>query len=91
MAGFHYIKKWFTHFDLLLTHGPKLSITQCRELKTNRSDTRIQGGSTRSTTITRDEAYAIVEEAIRSGDTYVAMSLLIRFWFNLRGGDVDGE
>lgn len=86
-----FIKKWFTHWGLALAHGVKLGDADCARIKGIRSAMRIQNAPARSSFITREQVNAIVAEADRTGARHVALSLLFRFEFMLRGVDVYGE
>lgn len=87
----HYIKKWFTHFGLILSHGVKLKVPGCIEVKSIRSEMRIRNPAPRYQTATRAEIEAIVAEADRRGADWLALAVLIRFEFVLRGVDVYGH
>ncbi|GLO70288.1 hypothetical protein MACH17_18050 [Phaeobacter inhibens] len=87
----HYIKKWFTHWGLVNSHGIKIGELKCRELKIIREEMRLKNPASRSTCISRDQVNAVVAEADKRGQCHVSLSVLIRFEFMLRGVDVVGQ
>jgi hypothetical protein len=87
----HYISSWFRHFGLILTHGSKLGIRQCRELKEVRGDMRIKTPPRRQKFITRDQVEQVVAQLDADGFGYAALAVLFRFEFMLRGIDVYGD
>lgn len=86
-----FIKKWFTHWGLALSHGIKIGDPDCLRIKSIRSEMRIKNPGRRSIYITRGQVDAIVKEADARGLGFVALSILIRFEFMLRGTDVYGQ
>lgn len=86
-----YIKKWFTHWGLALSHGVKIGDAECVRVKTIRSEMRIKTPPRRTVFITREQVDAVVAEADRRGLEFVSLALLIRFEFMLRGVDVYGQ
>lgn len=87
----HYIKKWFTHFGLVLSHGVKIKMPGCRDVKEIRSEMRIKTPPRRNAYATRDQIEKIVAELDRRNLGYVSLAVLIRFEFMLRGVDVYGQ
>lgn len=87
----HYIKQWFTHFGLVLSHGIKLEVPRCAQLKAVRSEMRIKNPPRRQSYITRDQVEAVVGQLDADGFEYISLSVLFRFEFMLRGIDVYGE
>lgn len=87
----HYIKKWFTHFRLAVSHGIKIGEPGCREVKAIRSEMRIKNPPRRSKFITHDQVNQIVAEADARGWNQLALSVLLRFEYMLRGVDVYGD
>lgn len=87
----HYIKKWFTHWGLVNSHGIKIGERQCRELKIIRSEMRIKSPPRRSKYIVREQVQMAVQEADRLGKSGFALAVLLRFEFLLRGVDVHGQ
>ncbi|MGC0225191.1 hypothetical protein [Pseudooceanicola nitratireducens] len=87
----HYIKKWFTHFGLVVSHGVKIRQPGCDEVKAIRSEMRIKTPPRRTRFITREHVEKIVAEADRRGWWQLSVSVLIRFEYLLRGVDVHGE
>ncbi|MEP0155028.1 hypothetical protein [Pseudophaeobacter sp.] len=87
----NFIKKWFTHWGIVNSHGIKIGVTQCSALKAIRGEMRIKSPSRRSTYITRPQVDAVVAEADSRGLTHVALAVLIRFEFMLRGVDVHSQ
>ncbi|NRB18354.1 MAG: hypothetical protein HRU33_12490 [Rhodobacteraceae bacterium] len=87
----HYIKKWFTHWGLALSHGIKIGVRECRGIKAIREEMRIKTPARRSTFITRPHVEAIVAEADKRKLPNIALAVLIRFEFMLRGVDVYGQ
>jgi hypothetical protein len=87
----HFIKKWFTHWGIVNSHGIKIGETQCSALKAIRGEMRIKSPARRSTYITRPQVDAVVAEADSRGLTHVALAVLLRFEFMLRGVDVHGQ
>jgi hypothetical protein len=92
----HYISKWFRHWSLVVSHGIKIGKDdgvreQCLQIKAIREEMRIQAPPRRSTYATRPQIEAIVQEADRRGWSHVALAVLIRFEFMLRGVDVQGQ
>ena len=87
----HYIKKWFTHWGLALSHGIKIGVRECRDIKAIREEMRIKTPARRSTYITRPHVESIVAEADRRELPHIALAVLIRFEFMLRGVDVYGQ
>jgi len=86
-----YIKKWFTHWGLALSHGVKLGNEDCQRIKAIRAEMRIQSPAPRSVTINRGQIDLVIKEADRRGMPHLSLSLLFRFEFMLRGVDVSGE
>jgi hypothetical protein len=87
----HYIKKWFTHFGLVVSHGIKLEIPRCQTIKDIRREMRISAAPRRTTFANRSQIDAVVEKADASGKGYLALAILLRFEFALRGVDVYGQ
>lgn len=87
----HYIKKWFTHFGLILSHGKKIGCADCMRIKAIREEMRIKSPASRSVFLNREQAYAIIAEADRRDAPHIALSVLFRFEYMLRGVDVYGE
>lgn len=87
----HYIKKWFTHFGLVVSHGIKLREPGCADVKAIRSEMRIKNPPRRSKFITRTEVDQIVRAADAKGWHQLSLSVLIRFEYMLRGIDVYGQ
>lgn len=87
----HYIKKWFTHWGLVLSHGVKIGAPGCKEIKAIRSEMRVKMPPRRSAYITREQVNAIVAEADRQNLPHIALAVLLRFEFMLRGVDVYGQ
>ncbi|MGR1580688.1 hypothetical protein ACSSNL_04405 [Thalassobius sp. S69A] len=87
----HYISRWFNHFSILLSHGSKIGIKHCRELRAVKSDMRIKSPPKRQKFITREQVEKIVARLDADGFGYVSLSLLFRFEFMLRGVDVYGD
>lgn len=87
----HYIKKWFTHFGIVMSHGVKLEIDRCKTLKAVRGEMKIKTPPKRQLFITRDEVDKVVERLDADGYGYVALATLFRFEFMLRGVDVYGK
>jgi hypothetical protein len=86
-----YIKRWFTHWGLALSHGVKIGDEECARVRLIRSEMRIQNAPARNKFLTREQVEAIVDEADRRGAYHISLSLLFRFEFLLRGVDVYGE
>jgi hypothetical protein len=87
----HYIKKWFTHWRLVVSHGIKIGDDHCSKIKAIREEVRIQNPPRRSTYATREQIEAIVAQADRMGRPYLSLAILMRFEFILRGVDVHGQ
>lgn len=87
----HYVNQWFRHWGLVNSHGIKLELPRCRELKAVRSEMRIKSPSKRSAFLNRQQVEAIVERLDECGFQYVSLALLMRFEFMLRGIDVYGD
>ena len=87
----HYIKKWFTHLGLVISHGKKLGIDDCVRIKSIREEMRISTPAARHAYLTREQAEQIIEEADRRGWFNLSLSILFRFEYMLRGVDVYGE
>jgi len=92
----HYIKKWFTHWRLIVSHGiligKEAQIREnCLRIEAIRSQMRIQTPPRRSSFATRDQIDAIVAEVDRMGRPHLALAILMRFEFILRGVDVHGQ
>lgn len=92
----HYIKKWFTHWGLALSHGIRIGarygiMDDCLRIKGIRSEMRISNGAKRSVACTREQVEAIVAEADKLGMWQLSLSVLLRFEFMLRGVNVYGE
>ncbi len=86
----HYIKKWFTHFGLVVSHGIKLEIDHCAKVKAIRGEMRLKTPGSRTVYMESQHVTKLVEAADASGQGYVALALLFRFEFILRGTDVYG-
>jgi len=90
-----YVSRWFTHFMLVVSHGIKagdpVSQSHCIRIKTIRGEMRIQSPAARSQAITWDQVQLVVDEADKRGWKQLALSVLLRFEFMLRGVDVYGE
>ncbi|MCJ8335629.1 MAG: hypothetical protein MJH10_15545 [Epibacterium sp.] len=87
----HYIKKWFTHWRLIVSHGIKIGIEDCLKIKAIRTEMRIPSAPRREGYATREQIEAIVAEADRQERPIVALAILLRFEFMLRGVDVHGK
>lgn len=92
----HYIKKWFTHWGLVNSHGIKISghdavREKCLQLKVIREEVRIKNPAPRAAFITREQVEKVVAEADKRRLFHVSLSVLIRFEFMLRGNDVYGQ
>ncbi|MCG7623183.1 hypothetical protein [Epibacterium sp. Ofav1-8] len=87
----HYVKKWFTHWRLIVSHGIKIGVDHCAKVKAIREEVRIQNPARRSRYATREQIEAIVAEADRMGRPHLALAILMRFEFILRGVDVHGQ
>ncbi|KJZ25047.1 hypothetical protein [Tritonibacter mobilis] len=87
----HYIKKWFTHWRLIVSHGIKIGNDHCSKVKAIREEVRIQNPPRRSNFATREQIDAIVTEADRTGRHHLSLAILMRFEFILRGVDVHGQ
>lgn len=86
-----YVKRWFTHFGLAIAHGVRLKVPGCAEVKAIRSEMRIKNPVRKSTYATRAQIDAIVKQSDIRGFNMLAVSLLFRFEFLLRGVDVYGQ
>lgn len=90
-----FIKKWFTHWGLALSHGIKAGDKDVREhclrIKAIRSEMRIKTPPRRSEYITRPEVEKIVAYADGLGYDFFSLAVLIRFEYMLRGVDVYGQ
>lgn len=86
-----YIKKWFTHWGLALSHGVKLGDQECRRIKAIREEMRIANGASRAVYATSEQVNAIVGELDRRGLAWASLAVLLRFEFSLRGTDVYGQ
>ncbi|WP_120636073.1 hypothetical protein [Ruegeria sp. EL01] len=90
-----YISRWFTHFMIVVSHGIKAgdpdTQSHCVRIKTIRGEMRIQSPAARSQAITWDQVETVVAEADKRGWPQLALSVLLRFEFMLRGVDVYGE
>jgi integrase len=86
-----FIHKFFAHFGLLVTHGILISEPGCAEVKAIRSAMRLEKGAPRTAFVTRDQVQAIIQEADRRGWAALALSVLFRFEYMLRGVDVYGQ
>jgi len=87
----HYIKKWFTHFGLVVSHGIKIQVPHCAVIKAIRSEMRFQTPPARTVFMERQHVNKIVEEADRRRLDHVAIAILFQFEFILRGVDVYGH
>lgn len=86
-----YIKKWFTHLGLALSHGVKIEADHCQRIATVRSKMRISGGTNREVFATYDQVRAIVSAADAKGMPHISLAILLRFELALRGTDVYGQ
>lgn len=86
----HYIHSWFRHFGLVVTHGVKLRVKGCADVREVRSAMRIKSVPSRHSFINRDQAHAIIDAARAKGWNNLALSVMIRFELMLRGVDVEG-
>lgn len=86
-----YIKKWFTHWGLALSHGIKIGDQDCVRIRQIRSEMRIKTPARRSIYITRPQVDAVVKEADARGFPFLSLDILIRFELMLRGTDVHGQ
>lgn len=87
----HFISQWFRHWGLVNSHGIKLELPRCRELKIVRGEMRIKSPAKRAAFLNREQVEVIVECLDESGFGYVSLALLLRFEFMLRGIDVYGD
>lgn len=87
----HYIKSWFTHFGLIVSHGIKLRVPGCADVKEIRSEMRIQNAPRRTIYATVGDIEAVVRRADAHEQEWLSLALLFRFEFMLRGVDVYGE
>ncbi|MCP3969838.1 MAG: hypothetical protein GY717_05895 [Rhodobacteraceae bacterium] len=87
----HYVKNWFTHFGIVNSHGIKLGVTHCAQVKAIRSEMRFKNPAPRSTFMTRGDMARVIERADERGWRWFSLILLLRFEFLLRGIDVHGE
>jgi len=86
-----YIKKWFTHWGLVLSHGVKIGNEDCTRIRHIRSEMRFKSPPRRSVFITRPQVEAVVEELDQQGLGFVSVAILLRFELMLRGNDVQGQ
>lgn len=86
-----FIKKWFTHWGLALSHGIKIGNQDCVRIRQIRSEMKIKTPPRRSAFITREQVESVVREADSRGLGFVALDVLIRFELMLRGTDVHGQ
>lgn len=86
-----YIKKWFTHWGLALSHGIKIGNEDCLRIRHIRAEMRVKSPPRRSAFITRPQVEAVVSEADKRGFGFLSLAVLIRFEFMLRGVDVYGQ
>ena len=86
-----FIKKWFTHWGLALSHGVKIGDPDCVRVKQIRSEMKIKTPARRSVFITREQVEAVVAEADSRGLGFLSLDVLIRFELMLRGTDVHGQ
>ena len=87
----HYIKKWFTHWRLIVSHGIKIGVEHCSKVKAIREELRIQNPPRRSNFATREQIEVIVAESDRMNRPHLSLAILMRFEFILRGVDVHGQ
>ena len=87
----HYIKQWFTHFGLAVSHGVKIGADGCARVKAIRGEMRIKNPPKRTMFATPEDVASIVAAADKAGQSWLSLSLLLRFEFILRGVDVYGE
>lgn len=86
-----YIKRWWTHFGLIVSHGIRCEIEGCTKVKAIRGEMRIKTPAPKSVTATRDQVKAIVAEADARGMRLLSLAVLMRFELLLRGVDIYGE
>lgn len=86
-----FIKKWFTHWGLALSHGVKLGDAECIRIQSIRSRMRIAHTAPRAVYATREQVDAIVREVDATGALWASLAILLRFEFALRGTDVYGQ
>lgn len=86
-----YIKKWFTHWGLALSHGIKIGNQDCVRIRQIRSEMKIKTPPRRSNFITREQVEAVVQEADSRRLGFLSLDVLIRFELMLRGTDVHGQ
>lgn len=90
-----FISRWFTHFMIVVSHGIKAgdpdTQAHCLRIKAIRGEMRIQSPAARSVAITWDQVEKVVGEADKRGWHQLALSVLLRFEFMLRGVDIYGE
>lgn len=86
-----YIKKWFTHWGLALSHGVKLGDDDCSRIQQIRSRMRLPNAAARSAFATRGQVDAIVAHIDSRGHLWASLAILLRFEFSLRGTDVYGQ
>jgi hypothetical protein len=86
-----YIKRWWTHFGLIVSHGIRCEVDGCMKVKAVRSEMRIKAPAPKSVTATREQVRAIVAEADTRGMRLLSLAVLMRFELLLRGVDIYGE
>lgn len=89
-----WIKKFFTHFGLVISHGVKYQVDGCYKVKIIRAEMRIPNPPSRSDYFEREQIEALVAECDARSTTaapLVALAVLMRFEFMLRGVDIYGE
>lgn len=86
-----FIHKWFTHFGLVVSHGIKIQEPGCSTVKAIRSEMRIKQPAPRSSFATLSDIQAVVAEADKRNQPWLALAVLFRFEFMLRGVDVYGK
>lgn len=87
----HYIKNWFTHFRIAVSHGIKYRIEGCDDVSAILRQMRFQSAARRTQYATREQIYQVVDECDRRGLSYMSLQLMLRFELLLRGVDVIGQ
>lgn len=87
----HYIKAWWTHFGLILSHGVKIQAPGCARVKAIRSEMRIKTPAAKTTVTDRAVVNRIVAWADDNDLPLLSLAVLMRFEFLLRGVDIYGS
>ncbi|WP_299938636.1 hypothetical protein [uncultured Pelagimonas sp.] len=87
----HFVKKWFRHFGIVVSHGIKLEVERCRTIKSITREMRITSPPRRAVYADRSQIEAVVAQADADGKLYLSLAVLLRFEFALRGVDVYGQ